>query len=348
MPEKKSKNVFKKFSLFSPILLVILSCLTAAAILSGGFYLFVLRRFNEQFSHLFLLYILSLTGVVSLVSALLSRIISSIWTKSEKEINRVLREIANGNFDVQINMSANEHVNKIIEDVQKVLQELKSVKILRNDFISNFSHEFKTPLVNINGFAELLLADDLTEKERKEYAQIIYDESNRLAALSKNTLLMNKLSSQAIIQNKAEYSLDEQLRQCVAQFMREINAKNLQVECDAAPTIFCGDEGLMQRVWINLLSNAIKFSEENGKLTVSLRANGKHAVVKVTDEGCGMSEETIKHVFDEFYQGDTSHKTEGNGLGLSIVYRIIQLCDGTISVDSALGKGSTFTVTLPL
>lgn len=348
MSDRKSKNLFKNFSLFTPILLVVFGCLILSTILTAVFYFFLTVVLQLSVSHMFFIYFLILTGIVALTSALLSRIISSIWAKSQKEIDRILREIANGNFDVQVDLTKNKNINKTIEDINKVLQELKGVKILRNDFISNFSHEFKTPLVNINGFAELLLSDDLTEKERKEYAKIIYDESNRLATLSQNTLLMNKLSSQAIVQNRTTYALDEQLRQCIAQFMREINAKNLQVECDARPVSYCGDKELLQRVWINLLSNAIKFSDENGKLTVELDSDEKNATIKITDSGCGMSEETAKHAFDEFYQGDSSHKTEGNGLGLSIVQRIIQLCNGSIAVSSAPGKGSTFTVALPL
>lgn len=348
MPGKKRKKEFKSLRLFTPILLIVLSCLTAATILSSAFYILIVSVLKLSYPRMLPLYVLILTGIVALVSAWLSHLLSSIWAKSEKEIQRILQEIANGNFDVQITPTKSPKVNETIDDINMVLQELKSVKILRNDFISNFSHEFKTPLVNISGFAELLLSDDLTEKERKEYAKIIYDESNRLAVLSQNTLLMNKLSVQAIVQNKTEYALDEQLRRCVAQFMREIESKNLQIECDAEPVTYCGDENLLQRVWINLISNAVKFSDHNGKVTVSLTTKEKNVVIKVSDEGCGMSEETAKHAFDEFYQGDTSHKTEGNGLGLAIVQRIVQLCGGTISVDSALAKGSTFTVTLPL
>lgn len=348
MSEKKRKTASKRLKLFPRLLLFIVCCLAASALMTSIFYFFVTVVLKLTLPHLVFVYFLTLAACVGVASALLSRALGSLWEQSEKEIDRILKEIANGNFDVQINLTKNERVNQSINNINKVLQELKSVKILRNDFISNFSHEFKTPLVNINGFAELLLSDDLTEKERKEYAQIIYDESNRLASLSSNTLLMNKLSAQKIVQNKRPYALDEQIRQCVAQFYCELNAKNLQIECEAEPIVFCGDEGLLQRVWINLLSNAVKFSNEGGKLTVILVKEGKNAAVSVADEGCGMTEETTAHIFDEFYQGDTSHKTDGNGLGLSIVKRIVELCDGTVTVTSTPGKGSVFTVRLPL
>jgi signal transduction histidine kinase len=286
-------------------------------------------------------------GVSALIAFITFRISTARFVTTEKQLRALLDEIAKGNFDVQIPLTRSKYANKSIEDINKVLQELNSVKLMRTNFISDFSHEFKTPIVNINGFAELLLEEDLSKEERIEYAQIIYDESNRLANMSRNVLLLNKLNSQGIVCNKTTFSLDEQLRTCISQFTREITKKNLQAECNATEMYFNGDADLLRQVWINLLSNAIKFSHPNGNLTVTLRREGGNIVTEIADEGCGMDEETQKHIFDQFYQGDKSHSTDGNGLGLSIAKRIVEMCNGTISVRSARDVGTTFIVTLP-
>lgn len=350
MSEKNKKKRTERpaeLSLITRTTLVVFLCLVAAILLTVVLHS-VATVLNWELSGNLFLYILLLLGISGVITMVAFRLFASKLMSYEQNIREILDEIAKGNFDVQIPLTKSNYANKTIEDINKVLQELKSVKIMRSDFVSNFSHEMKTPMVTINGFAELLLSDDVTEDERKEYARIIYDESKRLTTLAQSTLLMNKLNAQAIVQNKTEYSLDEQIRQCIAQFMQKINEKNLQIECDAEPVTFLGDTDLLQQVWINLFSNAIKFSPQGGSIFVTLKTEENNAVIRIVDEGCGMDEETLKHAFDQFYQGDSSHTTEGNGLGLSIVQRIVQLCEGNVTVRSRPDEGSTFTVRLPL
>lgn len=346
---EKNKNTHRppfRFSLVARVTIIVFLCLVASVLLTWGLASF-LSSLGELTANL-LLYILLLLGISALITVIIFRIVAPPLMISEQKIQEILDQIAKGNFDVKIPLTHSRYANHTIESANAVLEELKSLKIMRSDFISNFSHELKTPMVTINGFAELLLAEDVSEAERKEYAQIIYDESRRLTKLSKNILLLNKLNTQKLSQEQSDYALDEQLRQSLSQFMREIECKNLQVECHAEALNFRGDADLLQQVWINLISNAIKFSPEGGKIDVSLEKKNNTAVVRISDEGCGMDEETVKHIFDQFYQGDSSHTTEGNGLGLSVAQRIVELCGGAILVHSQPGKGSVFNVILPL
>lgn len=346
MSRKNKKKRPLRFSLAARITFIVFLCLVASVLLTWGLASF-LSSLGQLTANL-LLYILLLLGISALITMIIFRLVAPPLMTSEQKIQDILDQIAKGNFDVKIPLTHSKYVNHTIESVNTVLEELKSLKIMRSDFISDFSHELKTPMVTINGFAELLLADDVTEAERKEYAQIIYDESRRLTKLSKNILLLNKLNTQKIMQNESDYALDEQIRQSVSQFMREIEEKNLQVECRAESIDFHGDPDLLQQVWINLLSNAIKFSPQGGTVTVTLERQNSNAVVRIADQGCGMDEETVKHIFDQFYQGDSSRTTEGNGLGLTIVQRIIELFHGAVLVRSRPGEGSVFTVILPL
>jgi signal transduction histidine kinase len=339
-PNRKHKNV-----VFTATIIVVLSLLLSA-VLCFGFACLLSYCGIKPASNFFTATILPL-GISAIVFFIVFQIFTTRLATTEKELRKLLEELAKGNFDVQIPLTKNKYANKSIEDINKVLTELNSVKLMRTNFISDFSHEFKTPIINIHGFAELLLEEDISTADRIEYAQIIFDESNRLTNMAKNVLLLNKLNTQGIVCNKTRFSLDEQLRTCISPFMREITKKKLQVECNAAETYFNGDADLLSQVWTNLLSNAIKFSHPSGNLAITLKTEENSIVVEIADEGCGMDEETQKHIFDQFYQGDKSHSTDGNGLGLSIAKRIVEMCNGTISVRSARDVGTTFIVTLP-
>lgn len=345
---KKAEIIKKDFSLtlsatltvFFSLLVSILFCILLVWIFDALH--FELRPFNSL-----LLFTLLLLGISGVIVVIVFHLVFHRFTAANEQIKYVLNEIAKGNFDVQISSTKSKYINNTIDDINTVLNELKSVKIMRSDFISDFSHEFKTPIVNINGFAELLLSENLTDEERKEYARIIYDESNRLSKISQNVLLLNKLNAQSITPDKESYALDEQIRRCITQFMREIEKKELQIELNSPPITFYGDENLLKQVWINLLGNAIKFSPRGGHISVEGKTDNDYVSITVSDEGCGMDEETQKHIFDQFFQADKSHKTEGNGLGLSIVQRIVQLYNGEVSVRSAPDMGTSFTVKLP-
>lgn len=265
-----------------------------------------------------------------------------------------LKMIANGDFTVRMPekkrnlLESMTIVRPLYDDFNKMAAELQNTSIFRNDFINNYSHEFKTPVAAINGFANLMLRQNVQEDERRQYLQIIADESKRLAYLSEETLLSFRFDAQQIITEKKLYSLDEQLRQCVIMLSGEWNKKKLNITGDFSEVMYFGNEELMQHLWLNLLNNSIKFTPEKGEIMISLVRHKKEAVVTVSDTGAGMDAETVSHIFEKYYQGYAGKKQEGLGLGLSIVKRIVEICNGTISVKSIPEEGSTFTVKLPL
>jgi signal transduction histidine kinase len=226
-------------------------------------------------------------------------------------------------------------------------RELSMINMLNNNFINNVSHEFKTPISSIQGFATVMLGTDLAD-EQKEYAEIIVCESERLTRLITNILKLTKLENQAIITEQEEFFLDEQIRHSILLLQNEWTKKNIEMNIDLPQISLVANAELTQQIWHNLLSNAVKFSNENGQIDVSCYVQDNIAVVSVKDYGIGMDGATLTHVFDKFFQGDKSHSGEGNGLGLSLVNRIVELCGGTIDVSSELGQGSEFIVRLPL
>jgi signal transduction histidine kinase len=243
-----------------------------------------------------------------------------------------MKKLANGDFTVRVNHAEHGYVpREMVEFEQsfnKAAEELGGTEILRKDFINNFSHEFKTPIVSISGFADLLLEEQLPPEDQKEYLTIIRDESRRLADLATNILTLNRVESQTILTDKAAFPLDEQLRQSVLVTQQKWRQKELDFDADLAPAEYTGSEGLLKEVWLNLLDNAAKFSPEGGTVAVNLRKAKNALMVSVTDQGEGMRADTQAHIFEQFYQGDTSHTTQGNGLGLAMVKKVLELHGG--------------------
>ena len=267
------------------------------------------------------------------------------------DLKMALKRISKGDYSVRLeNTSDNKDgiLYDVIENFNKMVEELDSVTILRNDFISNFSHEFKTPIVSIKGYAELIKnGKNLTEEQKQEYLQVIIDESRRLSNLASSTLLMSKLDSQTSLTETSVFSVNEQLKQCVLVLDNEFKAKNLEVKIKLGKMRVDASVDMLQQVWINLLTNAIKYTPENGIIRITSTELEKEYIVSISDSGMGMNEETLKHIFDKYYQGDNSHSTSGNGLGLSIAKRIVELSGGKIEASSTEGKGTTFSVRLP-
>lgn len=265
------------------------------------------------------------------------------------DLVRAMHAVSQGDFSVRVDAEdVSGDVGELVTSFNDMANELGGLEMFRKDFINNFSHEFKTPIVSIRGFAKQLQRDDLTEAQRREYLDIIISESDRLANMSSNVLLLSKLENQTIVTDRTTYSLDEQLRRCVLLLEKQWTEKAIEPDLDLDAVEYRGNEEMVQHVWVNLIGNAIKFSPQGGPLGISLRREGDSAVVRVMDGGEGMDEATRRRVFEKFYQGDTAHATSGNGLGLALVKRIVDLCGGAVSVESAPGRGSTFTVTLPL
>ncbi len=257
-------------------------------------------------------------------------------------------KIARGDFTARIKPLCgvgSEGFDRIIDCFNQMAEELSGVETLRTDFIANVSHELKTPLAVMQNYATLLQSPDLTEAQRIEYANAISEQSRRLADLITNILKLNRLENQQIYPVSKRYDLGEQLAECLLNFEDTWEKKNIDIETDIEEEVFVeSDDELLSLVWNNLFSNAFKFTEPGGVVSVTLKPDGESAVVKVSDTGCGIPPEVGIHIFEKFYQGDTSHATQGNGLGLALVKRVVDIVGGDISVESEVGKGSTFTV----
>ena len=265
------------------------------------------------------------------------------------QLNNATQEVAKGNFDIFVVNDSQDEIGQLTESFNKMAKELKSIEYLRKDFVSNVSHEFKTPISSILGFAKLLENRNLTEEEKKEYLEIIVEESERLSNLSTNILKLSKLESQDIVFNKAEYSLDEQIRRVILLLEPKWCEKNIDFDIDMENISFLADEDLMQQVWINLLNNAIVYSYQNGVIHIKMykQKEEEKAVIIIKDEGIGMDKHTKDRMFEKFFKGDTSHSKEGAGLGLALVKRIIDLHQGVIEVESEPGNGTAIKLTFP-
>lgn len=237
--------------------------------------------------------------------------------------------------------------SEIIECFNRMAEELGGMETLRTDFIANVSHELKTPLAVIRNYGVMLQQPSITEAERQEYGQAISAASQRLADMITNILKLSKLENQQIYADKKVYDLSEQLCECLLAFENAWEAKELGIETEIEDGVLVeSDPELLSLVWNNLFSNAIKFTEPGGTVSLSVKSEGDRAVVSVSDTGCGISPEVGAHIFEKFYQGDTSHATQGNGLGLALVKRVVDIIGGEIDVSSQIGVGSTFTVKL--
>ena len=267
-----------------------------------------------------------------------------------KRITEAAERIMQGDFSVRIepmNGTGMEGFNQIGIAINKMAQELSGTETLRTDFIANVSHELKTPLAVMGNYATMLQRPGIPEAEKNEYARAISEAARKLAQLITNILKLNKLENQLIFPQPKEFDLGGQLCEALLGFEDAWEAKNLKIETDIADDIrIRSDPELLSLVWNNLISNAVKFTPEGGKITVCLTSDSTHVTVSVRDTGCGMTAEVGQHIFEKFYQGDTSHATQGNGLGLALVKRVVDILGGEISVTSTLGQGSTFTVRL--
>lgn len=257
-----------------------------------------------------------------------------------------LAKAAGGDYHAKLDPSKSSIFAVAYENFNKLEEQLKKTGTLQDEFVNNYSHEFKTPITSIKGFIELLLEEDLDEKTRKKYLKIIAEESRKLTSLSEQSILLTKLNAQNIIPNKKKYSLDEQIRNCIIMQEPTIMKKNITVNCNLEEISIFQSEEILEHLWNNLINNAIKYTNKNGQIDIELIVEKDLIIVKIKDDGIGMDEEQLKQIFDRFYQVDKSKTFEGLGLGLTIVSRILQLVEGKIKVESELGKGSIFTVFL--
>ena len=301
---------------------------------------------------------IALAAKITLVNVVLISVVMAVidYIRRKHAVDRPVKMITeatskmmDGDFSVRIDpvsrLGTDDGFNEIIECINKMAKDLSGVETLRTDFIANVSHEMKTPLAVMQNYGTLLQDPELPEEKRIEYAKAITDASRRLSNMMTNILKLNRLENQQIYPNPERFDLGEQLCESLLQYENVWERKNIDIETDIEEGVeVVADAELLSLVWNNLFSNAFKFTDDGGKVSLALSTDGEYATVKITDTGCGMTAEVGEHIFEKFYQGDTSRATQGNGLGLALVKRVIDIMQADIGVESALGEGTTFTV----
>lgn len=299
--------------------------------------------------------VLSMLAYLVVISGFATFLFALLRMKNvEKPINifqNAFKQVAQGDYSVRLEkMRTDGKVDEfevMVEDFNFMVNELESVEMLKNDFVSNVSHELKTPITIIQNTATLIASGELSDDERKEYCEKLSQTTNRLSYVIDNILQLSRLENSKVKPELRQVNLSESISESILLYDSILDERNLDVEIDLDSSIIVEtDPQLLSIVWKNILTNAIKFTPEKGKIGITLKADEKNVMVSFSDTGCGMDEHTVRHIFEKFYQGDTSHATKGNGLGLALVMRIIDLLQGEIIVDSELGKGSTFTIKL--
>lgn len=310
-------------------------------------YIKISNSFNAREFHIRAFFLAIVALIIStIIAAIMSGLASKRILEPIRALNKATEEVAKGDFDVQLEIPKEYEFAILTKKFNKMVHELSGIETLRSDFVSNVSHEIKTPLASIQGFAKLVQDKNFNEEERSEFAEIIINESQRLSKLTSNVLKLSKLENQEIITEKTKFSLDEQIRCAILILEPEWSSKNIDLDIELEAVNIIENEDLLQQVWLNLIGNAIKFTNDCGSIGVNLASIENNIIVKISDNGLGMDKETQGHIFEKFYQGDKSHLSNGNGLGLALVKRIIELCNGEIEVKSKVGEGSTFIVKL--
>lgn len=275
------------------------------------------------------------------------RLASSLILSPVTKLSRAMKKVAKRDFSVRLQTkSLITEVQDTFNNFNLMTSELGTVEELQTNFVSSVSHEFKTPINAIEGYAMLLQEKNIPPEEQSEYVEKILFNTKRLSELVGNILLLSKLENQAIPAKKEEFRLDEQIRRALLLLEPKWTAKDICFDIDLEETTYLGPESLLLHIWVNLIDNAVKFSEDGGSIKMALKHKKDNIVFSIEDNGCGISEEDCKHIFNRFYQSDSSRKDEGSGLGLALVKQITELCGGSIEVKSVVGKGSRFTVTL--
>ncbi len=292
--------------------------------------------------------LISLLAVAAVSIALMSYFLGQRILAPMVKLSKASKEVAKGNYNITVSDSSKlEEVQTTFRNFNAMVRQLDSVSTLSSDFVANVSHEFKTPLTAIEGYAMLLQDRSLPEEERAEYVEKILYNTSRLTTLVGNILALSKIESAQLAPQYSDFRLDEQIRQAVVMLEAEWGSKNISFNASLESITVNSCESLLLHVWTNLISNAIKFSPDDAQISLELKSQKECVVVTVEDYGCGMSDDVQAHIFDKFYQADTSHRSEGNGLGLSMVKRIIELLEGIIEVESIPEQGSVFRVILP-
>lgn len=265
-----------------------------------------------------------------------------------KRLSQAMKQVAGGDFNVELNTRTRIHeIEDIYHSFNRMTAELRATEILQTDFVSNVSHEIKTPISAIDGYTTLLQEEGLTGADRERYVEKILFNTHRLSTLVGNILLLSKVDNKTIPNQPVRYRLDEQIRQVIVAMEEKWSAKELELDVNLERVEYEGDESLLWHVWSNLIDNAIKYNSPGGLLRITLSRTDGVSVIRVDDSGPGIPADAQKHIFDKFYQADSSHRSEGNGLGLALVKRILDFSGGSITAENLPEGGCRFTVSLP-
>lgn len=348
---KYKKNLRQYIAMISITILFSSLCISSLIVLIG-IKLFYYGEITNELS-VFLIFIIFIIAMI--IGGFVIWVGAGHLTKPLLEVSDVVKKVAEGNFKVkinrrEINVSEYEYSNQIDElakNVNRMAAELDSMDYMRKDFISNVSHELKTPIAAINGFTEILLDGGISAKEQQEYLEVINNESMRISRLCENMLHMSRLDSQVIITKKEIIRLDEQIRKCIILLTEKWSDHNIDFMLDLDKIEVMGDSDMLYQVWINLIDNAIKYSSKDCIINIIAKElNNETVEIKIIDNGIGIEDNKLDKIFEKFYQCEESHKKSGNGLGLSIVKRIIELLNGEIYCESTVKIGTTMIIRL--
>lgn len=316
------------------------------AVMSFGMVAFYGLGMQEE-NALLMLFVIPPMAIATALSTFVT--MKSVRKKMDQLLDAI-QSVGNGNLEIRLDTSDAGEYKVIYENFNRMVMELKVTKEEMQSFVNEFSHEFKTPITSIQGFAQYLAdtGKNVESEERMQYLKVIADESMRLAELSQNTLLLSKVEACQIITDQGNFDLGEQIRHCAILFLQQMEEKNISLEFNLPDNIsYYGNAELVEQIWINLINNAIKFTPDGGEIGICADVGETQVTVSISDNGVGMDADTASHIFEKYYQGDGGRKKGGNGIGLSIVWRIVKLCNGEITVKSAPGEGSIFSVKLP-
>lgn len=344
---KKKRKEKSKFRLVQfRWLLLVDSIVVVGAVMSFG----IVARYGFGMNEDNALLMLAVIPPMAIATGLTTAITMHSIRKKLNVLLNGIQSVADGNLDVRLEAKGAEEYSIVYENFNLMVKELKGTKAQMEQFTNDFSHEFKTPITSIRGFAQYLVetGEGIESPERMQYLQVIADESQRLSELSQNTLMLSKVEACQIITDKEEFDLSEQVKRCTILLLPQIEKKKINLELDLPEIPYYGNPELLEQVWLNLINNAIKFTPENGEISLTAGYEGNAILVRISDSGIGMDSETTAHIFEKYYQGSTGRAKGGNGIGLSIVHRIVTLCGGHVEVTSSPGAGSSFKVFLPV
>lgn len=351
MKKPKIKSIYARFVLIFLSIWWILNGVTFGAIIyyieksSLAEALYDVRLTSEEF-HSIRLHTGLIFFVVFIIGAIIILITVKKIVKPVKELSNASKEIAKGNFDIQLTKTTNDEIGELISDFNIMAKELYNIDTIHKDFVNNVSHEFRTPITAIKGYAKLIKNDDLSKEKKEEYSDIIISESERLVNLSSDLLKLSELDNKEVNYQPINFSLDEQIRKAILFLEPLWNKKNINFELNLEKITYLGTENLLWQVWINLIGNAIKFSKDKGIIYINLLNEEEYVKFEIIDHGIGIPEEDIPKIFDHFYKSDKSRSSEGNGLGLAIVKKIINTIEGTLEIESIPKKETKVTIRL--